>query len=225
MYRNLSLDDIDGEIWKPIKGYEGSYEVSNYGRVKSVFTTITEKTGKVKSHKPRILRQHFSTTGYLNADLFDKTFKVHRLVGEAFIPLNNAEQNFINHKDFNRLNNRVENLEWCTPKENVLHAVAHQRNKSYYYADKNEIIELYKQGYTSIEIAKRLGITRAVVTNLVKKAGISRKVYLQKSKYISIADLKKLFEQGLSNKEIAKRYNIPSNYIARRRYQIRKGEI
>lgn len=225
MYRNFSLDDIDGEIWKPIKGYEESYMVSNVGRVKSVFTSFAEKTGKIRSHKPRILRQHISSTGYLLADLFGKTFKVHRLVGEAFIPHDNDEQCFINHKDFNTFNNRVENLEWCTPRENVLHAVAHHRNQSYYYLDEIEVVNLYQSGYTAIELGKKYNVPKGTIYNIAKKYGIKKGKNSRKSKYMSVAELKELLEKGLSNKEISQNYNIPANYIARRRYQIKKGEI
>lgn len=228
MYRNLSLEDIDGEIWKPIKGYEGIYEVSNYGRVKSVFLTFTEKNGKVRSHKPRIITQHFSTTGCLHVDLFKnaskKTFKVHRLVGFAFIPCDRDDY-VINHKDCNPLNNHVDNLEWTTQLGNVLHAVENHRNHRYYYPDKERAIELYKMGHSAREIAEELNVPKASIQHVMHKAGLSRKTYPRKSKYMELEELKSLIQSGMSNQEISETYNIPKEYIATRRYQIKKGVI
>lgn len=224
MYRNLSLEDIDGEIWKPIKGYEESYMVSNMGRIKSIFTSFTEKNGKIRPHKPRILKQHFSSTGYLLIGLFGKTFKVHRLVGEAFIP-RDSENYVINHKDFNPLNNRVDNLEWTTQRENVLHAIEHHRNSAYTYPDKKQIIELYKMGCTASEIAEQLGTTKSIVHNIIHKARISRKTYRRKSKYMDLEQLKEIIQSGMPICEISKKYNIPRAYIATRKYQMKIGRI
>ena len=105
------------EIWKPIKGYEGLYEVSNFGNVRSLKRNTTE--GKV-------LKQGWHTRGYSNVSLSKgnnhKTRSIHRLVAETFIPNpNNLPE--VNHKDGNKKNNCVENLEWVTRIENVLHSM------------------------------------------------------------------------------------------------------
>ena len=109
------------EIWKDKKYYEGHYQVSNFGRVKSI------KFGKERILKLRTDKK----TGYLHVVLCKdgkvKEFTVHRLVAEAFLP-NPHNYPCVNHKDENKLNNSVSNLEWCTHKYNSNYGTAIQRN-------------------------------------------------------------------------------------------------
>lgn len=104
------------EIFKDIKGYKGLYQISNFGRVKS----LTRICGFYKS-KDLILKSKISNKGYERVTLTKKNIKknysVHRLVGIAFIK-NAYNKPCINHKDRNKLNNHVNNLEWCTYSEN-----------------------------------------------------------------------------------------------------------
>lgn len=111
------------EIWKDIKGYEGFYQVSNLGQVKSVERTIPHAFSGYMTIKERILKSG-DYQGYKTVVLTTKgkmkTKKIHRLVAEAFIEnLTNAE--CINHKDRNPSNNNVENLEWVSKRENNCH--------------------------------------------------------------------------------------------------------
>ena len=107
------------EQWRPIEGYEGLYEVSNLGRVKSL-----------KCGRERILKPQMKKKGYLQVGLRKegkyKMFKVHRLVAQAFIP-NPEGLPQINHKDENPSNNRVENLEWCDSKYNNNYGTHNER--------------------------------------------------------------------------------------------------
>ena len=109
------------EIWKDIEGYEGRYQVSNLGRVRSL------SLGKIAKFRPehhgRVLKPYLTRYGYYSVDLYYDTGKkrhhlVHRLVAQAFIPNpDNLPQ--INHKNEVKTDNRVQNLEWCTPVYNL----------------------------------------------------------------------------------------------------------
>ena len=108
------------EIWKDIKGYEGKYQISNLGNVRSLYDTNQfKKTFRIK--KLSLGERSGYKVIALTKNGKRKSFQVHRLVAEAFIP-NLQNKPFINHIDENRINNNVNNLEWCTQKENVLHS-------------------------------------------------------------------------------------------------------
>lgn len=104
---------MNKEIWKDISGYEGLYQVSNLGRVKSLENRSNHKKEKIlASH---IRNQYYGVTLY--KDSHYKNYTIHRLVAEAFIP-NPDNLPEVNHKDENKLNNYVDNLEWCTRQYN-----------------------------------------------------------------------------------------------------------
>ena len=113
------------EIWKPIKGFEGLYEVSNTGLVKALPRWKINNRGKQLT-KEKLLKFNDFSTDYLRVPLTDKNhikkyYLVHRLVAMAFIP-NEKDLPQVNHIDGNKLNNNVENLEWCTREDNIKHA-------------------------------------------------------------------------------------------------------
>lgn len=112
------------EIWKDVVGYEGFYQVSNYGKIRSMDREITQKNGRKRFYKGEIKSFAKDKDGYLivclNKEGKQKNHKVHRLVGESFI-VNYENKPLINHIDEDKSNNHVENLEWATHYENNTH--------------------------------------------------------------------------------------------------------
>lgn len=127
------IDDMDevrnfleDEEWRPVVGYEGYYEVSNLGTVRG----IDRYDCKGRRIKGKVLQKKVEHTGYVSTVLTrngkPKSYKVHRLVAEAFIPNpDNLPQ--VNHKDEDKSNNTVWNLEWCTEKYNRNYGTATKR--------------------------------------------------------------------------------------------------
>lgn len=102
---------MEEEIWKDIPNYEGLYQVSNLGKIKS-------------NYNNKILKPSIDKFGYVRFSATknkkQKTLRIHRLVKEIFDPISNFLQ--VNHKDGNKQNNKLNNLEWCTDSENKIHA-------------------------------------------------------------------------------------------------------
>lgn len=112
------------EIWKDIEGYEGRYQISNFGRIASLLPYYKSKTGERHLIKTSITRG-YETVGLVK-DKKRKNFLVHRLVAIAFIPNPNNYKE-INHIDEDKLNNNVTNLEWCTRAYNMAYGTARLR--------------------------------------------------------------------------------------------------
>ncbi len=162
---------IDGEEWRPVVGYEGLYEISNLGRVKNLRKKRindvwhTETLMKPKNNKEIYHRVELSKSGNR------KITGVHQLVAAAFI--NNPENKpNINHINGKRDDNRIENLEWCTQKENIQHAwdtgLSKARKGGHHQSSKAiMIIDIIKNSVTSIGSlkagAKYLGIGHSTI--------------------------------------------------------------
>ena len=114
------------ETWRDVLGFEGLYQVSNIGRVKS----LAVKGNKGRLLRDRILKQSVRPDGYLSVSLHkdgkQKSFLVHRLVADAHIENPDNHQQ-VNHKDENKTNNCASNLEWCTPMYNATYGSRNEK--------------------------------------------------------------------------------------------------
>lgn len=147
------MNSIDNEHWKDIDGYDGLYQVSDLGRVRSL------KFGNV-----RVLRAYKDKDGYLKLYLYKdgkrKPFLVHRLVVQAFIPNYSDSKNEVNHINEVKTDNRATNLEWCDRQYNNTYNGL-QRRRYHPQPIRNKIKELYRPDLTyadNLEILKANGI-------------------------------------------------------------------
>lgn len=170
------------EIWKDIKGYEGFYQVSNTGKVKSLDRTTVYKNGRVCKLKSKLLKLNDNSKGYLwvylSKENVSKSFYIHRLVAVTF--LDNIENyKEVNHLNAIKSNNHVSNLEWCTRVQNMQHAYDNnlripkgavgERNAKAKLNERQvkEIYDLYLgKELTQKEIAKIYNIDRTIVSGI-----------------------------------------------------------
>lgn len=169
------------EVFKEVKDYEGIYFVSNLGNVKSVDHYINNKHSSKSLKKGRVLKKFESVKGYLQTSLSKETKRfntgIHRVVAIAFIP-NPENKPQVNHINGIKTDNRVENLEWCTNKENQIHAVKtglcnpnygdkHHNSKLTNEDAKNARV-LFKTGVSNIELSKNYNISATAMSNILK---------------------------------------------------------
>lgn len=113
------------EIWKKISKFNNQYEISNKGRIRSTYKVLFRSNGRKHTRRSKVLKPDIKHSGYaIGAVCVDKkmiSYKVHRLVAELFIP-NPKNKETVNHKNGIKHDNRVENLEWATRKEQSVHA-------------------------------------------------------------------------------------------------------
>ena len=143
------------ENWKPIPGYEGLYEVSNYGRVKSLERLSSDgaRTVPERIRKPNIMKDYHCVCLIKNGK--HKVFRVHRLVAECFISPQPTPEHQINHIDGDKSNNYVGNLEWVLPIENTRHAIRMGLKKNPSEETKRKIGDASRKSWENPEYKKK----------------------------------------------------------------------
>lgn len=166
--------ETKNEIWKPVKDYEGLYEVSNFGRVRSVDHYVKQPNphdGKLQQVLRRgcVMKPSFTGSGYLHLSLSSglrkyKTFQIHRLVAIHFIenPENLAE---VNHKNEDKTDNRVENLEWCSRQYNVYYGNNTKTKPVLQMDDNGNVIKKFR---SAREAAMILGLNHSSISGVCK---------------------------------------------------------
>ncbi|MEQ3340193.1 NUMOD4 domain-containing protein [Clostridium butyricum] len=178
----------DFELWKDVKGYEGLYQVSNLGRIKSLDMIVIHYNGKKERRKGRVLKLSENEKGYLKVFMCKnkkrECKKVHRVVAETFIP-NRENLPEVNHKDENKKNNSVYNLEWCTHRYNCNYGT-HNLNVSKSKTNGNNSKTVYQYDlnkniikvWTSLNEAGRNGFSVVLISRCCLGKGRTHKGFI-----------------------------------------------
>jgi hypothetical protein len=173
----MAQTSSDAEEWRDIPGYEGLYMVSNYGAVRSLDRDITHRNRWrmcTMRMRGRVLRQYMRHDGYLYVNLTRKAvLSVHALVAAAFIG-ERPHGMFVCHNDGNPSNNYIDNIRYCTPRENRMDCIKHGTHNLGSKSEKakltrEQVLEVRKRlllGERQTDIAKRFGISQSVVSRM-----------------------------------------------------------
>jgi hypothetical protein len=159
--------------WRDVVGFEGLYRVSSSGLVKSMPRTIIDKNGLNAFHKGRVLKPFLNNDGYLKICLSKNSvctiISAHRIVAQAFIA-NPEDKPTVNHKDGNKLNNTLDNLEWATRAEQVFHMMTTKLKVT--LLDESKIVEikkLYEATNNYLKCADVFGVSWHMAKYYIKK--------------------------------------------------------
>lgn len=221
------------EVWKDIEGYEGAYQISSFGKVKSLARTRLSKGGSIARVPERIMSLKTNNEGYSCICLHlgsRKFFSVHRLVATAFIP--NPELKLtVNHKNANKKDNNIINLEWATSSEQMQHAVINnllerrgppkfsksQKRDVLQYIEKHnnlsasELSVIFSMSKRTIGRILNEGVTPRVVTCSTND-GVIMKTVTSKS---DVEEIQRMRNNGAVLREIAERFNLGTSQVWR----------
>ena len=210
---------IQDEVWKDIEGYEGLYQVSTCGNVKSLPKVRRNGTGTY-IQKERLLKPSNTSTGYKKVELYKdgkrKSFKVHRLVAIAFIP-NPDNKPEVNHIDGNKINNNIDNLEWVTSSENTIHAYETGSSPNKKELDEIRIIELYNKGTSKEEISRMFDVSNVVIARILKENDIKLRTKSEAfdKHHLDELDLKELLKTR-TQKQLAEELGCSQSLISKK---------
>ena len=235
--------NIVNEEWRDILGYEGYYQVSNLGRVRSC-DRVAMRNGVSVFVNGRLLKPVLDSSGYFRIALYKDGkrafFFVHRLVAIAFLTIDTS-RNEVNHKNGVKDDNRVENLEWCTHLENMRHAIAtglklpmfgeNATNSLLTESQVVEIRELRANGEKIRVIAEMYGVSQGAISGAVYRNNwahlpspeprkitpvcvVVEKREGSRFKEYQVLEIRNLRERGLKLKVIAEMYGVSVSAIA-----------
>ena len=169
------------EIWKAIKGYEGIYEISEHGKVRSLNHLIKYSDGRSRIQKGRILKTSLSKKGYVRVSLSKQKKRfhtsIHRLLALSFID-NPENKKQVNHINGIKHDNRIENLEWVSNSENQIHAIKKGLTR-YNYNERHHnskltnkgvlrVRNLHRLGFTNKELAEDYNVSQTAMSNILR---------------------------------------------------------
>lgn len=191
-FNRFTEEELEREQWRDIAGYDGMYQVSDLGRVRSL------KFGRVK-----VLRPGNNGNEYLRVNLSNggkiKRFYIHRLVAQAFIPNDDESKIYINHINECKFENKVSNLEWCSAQYNSTYNDIHHRHITYKRGKLNELYDKDLSIKENLEIFKANGIECCIdtVQNLRKDLNLKGR-----------SNYKRNAIKGLYNPDLTYRQNL-----------------
>ena len=170
---------IESELWVPVKGYEGLYLISKNGMVRGIDRTVRVNERTIRFQKGMVLKNNISPVGYariaLCKDGIQKFELLHRILAIHFIP-NPNNYPVVNHIDGDKLNNRLDNLEWCTQKHNMAEAgrmgligSKGNRNRTKFKTD-IDLLKLLREnnaGCSNIELSIKYGVRKETISRVL----------------------------------------------------------
>lgn len=207
------------ENWRDVVGYEGIYEVSDRGRVRSLDRIVKANNGIVYKRKGKYMKITENRYGYptvnLSKDGSNKIKSVHRLVANSFVGESNL---IVNHKDGIKNNNNLENLEFVTQKENMNHAVSIGLIKNFSLENENEIISDFLSGVGIREIKDKYNTSYQSIQKVLKNNNIQNEYYgRRKFKHnFDENEMVEMFQNGCSYADIGRKLNTKPDIIRSR---------
>lgn len=208
------------EVWKDVENYEGHYQISSFGRVKSMARLRQTRGGSYAPLRERILKQKINKHGYKCIHLHKESKvswpSVHRLVAKAFIS-NSQNKPTVNHKDCDKTNNKVSNLEWSSHSEQMIHATTNDllevRGSPKYSPEfKQKVFDYFNTNNCSLmSLVQKFNISERTAGRIVK-GEIEPKTKLSRDSVNSIIQLRK---SGMTLSSIAKQFNCGISQIHR----------